>query len=399
MVIKALLGELKAQDAFHIIAGTSTGGIIACGLAKPNPISLQGIIDLYVEHGSEIFKKGLIDVAHYAYGPRYKPTALENYLASEFGSTYLSEVKDVELLVPSYAIGLPKEKPPGNTCAPMFFRSWQARGLLLGEGAKSDEYDFKLGSIARATSAAPTYFPPATIVNKAGQSFTMIDGGVFANNPTICAMVEAYHLYHSTNFMVVSIGTGSEPTRINVSAAMNWGDVSWAMPMMSIFQDGSSQTVSVETAELLGDDHWRLDVSLTTNTPEGDTVNASMDDVSPANIKALVDKAKQLIDAQHDRIADLAKVLAEPKTNVQPKVRLPAKGILLQLRTEAGAQQCSRSHNVRLWPSATSIDVRCLVVIGGKADVGSGKSKSTFMIRVIGEHRREWSRRTKNSSS
>jgi hypothetical protein len=54
MVIQALLGALKARDVFHIIAGTSTGGIIACGLAKPNPVSLQGIIDLYVEHGSEI---------------------------------------------------------------------------------------------------------------------------------------------------------------------------------------------------------------------------------------------------------------------------------------------------------------------------------------------------------
>ncbi len=54
------LRKLKAQDVFHIIAGTSTGGIIAYGLAKPNPISLQDIIDLYVKHGSEIFEKGLI---------------------------------------------------------------------------------------------------------------------------------------------------------------------------------------------------------------------------------------------------------------------------------------------------------------------------------------------------
>ncbi len=210
----------------------------------------------------------------------------------------------------------------------MFFRSWQARGLLLSEGATSDEYDFKLDFIARATSAAPTYFPPAAIVNKAGQSFTMIDGGVFANNPTICAMVEAYHLYRSTKFMVVSIGTGSQPTRIDASAATGWGDVSWALPMMSIFMDGSSQTVSVETAELLGDHHWRLDVSLTTKTPEGEMVNASMDDASAANITALVDKSKQLIDAEHDRIQQLAKMLAEPKAHVQPKASLPRKGIL-----------------------------------------------------------------------
>jgi hypothetical protein len=336
MVIKALLGDLKAHDAFHIIAGTSTGGIIACGLARPNPISIQDIINLYVDHGSEIFRKGLIDWTHYVYGPRYSPTTLENYLASELGETYLSEVKDVELLVPSYAIGLPKENPPGNSCAPMFFRSWQARGLLLDQDAKSDEYDFKLESIARATSAAPTYFPPASIVNRAGQSFTMIDGGVFANNPTICAMVEACRLYHSTNFMLVSIGTGSEPIRINSSGAARWGDVFWALPMMSIFMAGNSQTVSVETDELLGNSHWRLDVSLTTTTPEGETVKPDMDDASPENIRALVDKANQLIDSNRDRINELAKELAVPKAHVQPKGTRPEKGILLKLRTEAG---------------------------------------------------------------
>jgi uncharacterized protein len=51
MVLQALLGKLKAQDVFHIIAGTSTGGIRACGLAKPNPLDPQAIVDLYVQHG------------------------------------------------------------------------------------------------------------------------------------------------------------------------------------------------------------------------------------------------------------------------------------------------------------------------------------------------------------
>ncbi len=330
MVIKALLGDVRARDAFHIIAGTSTGGIIACGLAKPNPISIDDIIDLYIDHGGEIFRKGLIDWRHYIHGPRYSPINLEKYLASELGGTYLSEVKDVELLVPSYAIRLPKEDPPGNRCAPMFFRSWQARGLLLEGGGNSDEYDFKLECIARATSAAPTYFPPASIANRAGQSFTMIDGGVFANNPTICAMIEAYRLYHSTNFMLVSIGTGSQPIRIDSSAAGHWGDIFWALPMMSIFMAGNSQTVSVETDELFGNSHWRLDVSLTTPTPQGETVNPDMDDASPKNIKALVDKANQLIHSDRDRISDLARELAVPKAHVHPKGTRPKKGILLK---------------------------------------------------------------------
>jgi patatin-like phospholipase/acyl hydrolase len=46
MVLQALLGKLKAQDVFHIIAGTSTGGIRACGLAKPNPVEPEQIVNL-----------------------------------------------------------------------------------------------------------------------------------------------------------------------------------------------------------------------------------------------------------------------------------------------------------------------------------------------------------------
>jgi uncharacterized protein len=333
MVLQALLGTLKAQDVFHIIAGTSTGGIIACGLAKPNPVEPEQIVNLYVRHGSEIFKKSLLDPVHYLYGPRYDAAALESYLASELGNVYLSAVENVQLLVPSYAIALPKENPPGNMCAPMFFRSWQARGLLVPAGANAAEYDFKLASIARATSAAPTFFAPARITNRAGQSFTMIDGGVFANNPTMCAIVEANHLYstpnHTVDVMVVSLGTGSNPIRIDAAAAMHWGDLSWAVPIISIFQDGNAQTVAFETEELIGSFQWRFDVSLATKTPQGEVVNSAIDDASPENIKALVNKAKQLIAEQHDRIEEVAKMLAQPKAKVQPQDRMPPKGMMM----------------------------------------------------------------------
>ena len=240
MALQALLGNRKAQDAFHIIAGTSTGGIIACGLAKPNPPSLDQIIALYRDNGWDIFNKDTMNCFHTLHDPRYDPTALEGHLNHQLGDAFLSDINDVELLVPSYAIRLPKVNPAGSTCAPMFFRSWQARGLRL-DGSNKHEYDFKLASIARATSAAPTYFPPATIANRAGQVFTMIDGGMFANNPTICAIVEAYRLYGSTDFLVVSISTGSEPLRIDASGAMHWGDMQWALPAISIFGDASSR--------------------------------------------------------------------------------------------------------------------------------------------------------------
>lgn len=337
MVLKALLKGRNAQDVFHVIAGTSTGGIIACGLAKPRPMTLAEIIDLYVEHGGEIFNPvsfGL-DV------PKYSPDALIYYLGEEFQRTHLSDINagggGAELLVPSYAIGLPVEKPPGNSCAPMFFRSWQARGLQLEDGATAAEYDFRLSAIARATSAAPTYFPPQALLNKAGEEFTMIDGGVFANNPTMCAIVEAHKLYNSQNFLVVSIGTGSEPTRIDANGAASWGKLQWLLPIMTIFMDGNSQTTCVEAGQLLAENHWRFEISLASPTPEGEQVDAAMDNASAANIMALQHKANQLIDAESGRLEQLAGLLATPKADLRPASAPAPKGMLLPAKRPAAS--------------------------------------------------------------
>jgi uncharacterized protein len=336
MVLQAILGKTKAQDAFHIIAGTSTGGIIASALSKPTPLGLDEVLNLYLDHGYEIFDKDSENHFHAVAGPRYSADALESQLKAELGDTYLSEVKDTELLVPSYAIRLPEPDVNGSTCAPMFFRSWQARGILTGK--RPDKYDFKLAEIARATSAAPTYFPPATIHNRAGQAFTIIDGGVFANNPTICAIVEAYHLYHSTDFLIVSLGTGSVPVQIDANAAASWGDIAWATPIISIFMDGNSQTVAFEVQELFGDDQYtRLDISLAIATPQGEIVDPAMDNALQGNLKALQDKAKQLIDTQNKQIQSLAAELAKPKAAIQPKATSPAKSLMYQLRARIGS--------------------------------------------------------------
>ena len=122
MVLQTLLKDRNAQDVFHLVAGTSTGGIIACGLAKPNPMTLTEIIGLYVEHGAEIFNPasgsgGIL-------GPKYSPAALMKYLGEEFEKTHLSDINasgdKTELLIPSYAIGLPRESSRQHVFADVF---------------------------------------------------------------------------------------------------------------------------------------------------------------------------------------------------------------------------------------------------------------------------------------
>jgi hypothetical protein len=74
-----------------------------------------------------------------------------------------------------------------------------------------------------------------------------------------------------------------------------------------------------------------LDISLTTPTPEGDTVNPEMDDASTGNINALVNKANQLIHVQRELIQALATELATPRAVVQPKEQRPQKGMFSAL--------------------------------------------------------------------
>ena len=151
-------------------------------------------------------------------------------------------------------------------------------------------------------------------------------------------MVEAYHLYHSTEFLIVSLGTGSVPVRIDASAAAGWGDIAWASPIISILMDGSSQTVGFEVNELFGNDQYtRLDISLATVTPQGELVDPAMDDALQGNLKALQDKANQLIDNQKTQIQSLATELATPKVPIQPKTSLPDKSLISQLRAATGS--------------------------------------------------------------
>ena len=99
-----------------------------------------------------------------------------------------------------------------------------------------------------------------------------------------------------------------------------------------------SQTACAEVDELLAESHWRFDISLASPTPQGERVDAAMDNASAANIKALRDKANQLIEADScQQLDELAELLASPKANLQP-VQTPApKGMLLSVKTPASA--------------------------------------------------------------
>ncbi|HEY1295768.1 MAG TPA: CBASS cGAMP-activated phospholipase [Chloroflexota bacterium] len=284
-IIPALILEAIEQrtqraisDMFDMLAGTSTGGIIALGLVKPGADgrpdkSAHDIVGLYETQGGSIFPhslRGTLHIEAFA-GSRYPSSGVETTLQRYFGEVRLKDALK-PVLVPSYDI----EKQ-----IPIFFKSEKARA--------SADYDFPMRQVARATSAAPTYFPPEKIeTGDPLQYYALIDGGVIANNPAMCAYAEAIKMGRAgEGVLMVSIGTGELRHPIKYNDANRWGQLEWAQPVLDVALQGSSETVDYQLQQFLSaggpnPSYFRFQLPLTQDAQE-------MDNAADANIKHLMD--------------------------------------------------------------------------------------------------------------
>lgn len=218
-----------------ILAGTSTGGIIAAALSVGIPASR--LVKLYEDAGPRIFSRSLwrrLSTLGGLTDPSYSPDALESELRDLFGGARLSDCA-TPLLVPTYDIG---------ARAPYLIKSWKATP------------DHLLREVCRSTSAAPTYFPPAQMDGR-----TLIDGGIYLNNPAFAAWAEAVKVGTPVaDVTVISLGTGEQPG-CSYDGAHTWGPLRWARPAIKAAMDGSVDAADHYT-RLLTADYHRVNPSL-----------------------------------------------------------------------------------------------------------------------------------------
>lgn len=233
------------SDYFDLIAGTSTGGLLSVIYLLPAShehstpkYSAEDALQLYTENGSRIFAHSFwhkIVTLGGLIGPKYSGLHLEQILNSYCFDTKLSELVK-PCLITAYDIYNKRS---------VFFNSL--------DPAKPHKSDFFIKDIARATSAAPTYFPPARITSSHGVPFTLVDGGTFANNPTLCAFVEARKLpiYTSdSEFIILSLGTGKTASPYRPQMLSFGGILQWALPLLNIFTAGIAETVDTQMRSL-----------------------------------------------------------------------------------------------------------------------------------------------------
>lgn len=293
----------RLADLFDFVIGTSTGGILTCFYLTPNPdkgedqpktkYKASQALEFYSEKGYRIFNAS----KHYPWfglrqlynASKYTARNLESIFAEEFGVLTMSELVK-PCLVTTYDLAAKSS---------FFFSSREP---------ENKQREFYVKDVARSTSAAPTYFPSALIKNLVtGKEMVNIDGGVYANNPTMCGYAECRNTvfpqmaYPSADQMLIlSIGTGGGQVDFPASEKSgNWGLLKWAKSMPDIMMDGSFDTVDYQMKRLFGSlaeehkyNYKRVDVP-----QDKRTYSKDMADASPANIEALKEAGKEALKA------------------------------------------------------------------------------------------------------
>ncbi len=311
----------RIHELFDLVAGTSTGGLIALGLCAPEQSSYSGdgsagaesraervashpavtierIIEIYTRYGVQVFprwKFSRLRTVLQAFGEKYEAAPYERLLRVLFGDLRVSEAL-TNLLITSYDT---------ERRTPFFFKRRPAHYQ------RSDDRDFLMRDAARASSAAPTFFEPAYIRPVDGHNreyYCLVDGAIFAANPAMCAYIEARKMYpRARRFVIVSLGTGKRTRQFTYREMRNWGYIDWVspakgVPLSSMTTEGIAEAVNYQLNKLPGVYYYRFNGLL-------HGASEAMDDAGEENIDALFTVSRRIIEENTERLDEVIRAI------------------------------------------------------------------------------------------
>lgn len=242
MFSAAILDRLAADlqidllSHFDLLAGTSTGAIIALGLAAG--LTPAQLLSFYADQGPAIFPGRRARTLRRLVRSKYNPAPLAAALQEALGSRTLAESR-VPLLIPSYDLC--------NDEVHLFRTPHDKR--LRRDGRE------RMVDVALASTAAPTFFPAHRL-----RGMRLVDGGMWANNPSMVAIVEALTAFGRPleEIVLISIGTTTETSRRH--ARLDRGGIAqWASSAPELVIRGQSLCASNHAGLLLGERYLRVD--------------------------------------------------------------------------------------------------------------------------------------------
>ena len=243
--IASFLAEIEKHaktdivDHFDLIAGTSTGAIIALGLGLG--FKSKNILDFYLDEAANIFpaqnglSRFLMKIKR-KFIRGYSSSNLEKALDKYFGRYLLGDSKK-RLIIPSFDSG----RADVN-----IYKTSHHEKLKI-------DYKKTILEVAMATTAAPSYF--TTYINEG--YIRLIDGGIWANNPAMVALAEAlgYLEQEQQSIAMLSIGTTSAP--ISSNRIHDWcGELLWAMKSVEFLFRGQEIASTYQALQILGENRF-----------------------------------------------------------------------------------------------------------------------------------------------
>jgi len=231
-------------DQVNLVAGTSTGGLIALGIAKG--LKPEQMRSLYETKGTEIFDDSWLDDVldlGTLIGAQYDNKKLAHNVWKIFKNTTLGELQK-PVLITTFDLDNEAKTPDQRTWKPKLFHN------VPGKDNDANSLAYK---VALYTAAAPTYFP---VVDG------YLDGGVFANNPSMCALAQTQDSRNDLRpgldeVVLLSLGTGTSLTYIT-GKDLDWGMAQWVKPLINLMLDGVGGIADYQCKQILCDRYYRL---------------------------------------------------------------------------------------------------------------------------------------------
>lgn len=246
-----------------LIAGTSSGAVIAAFLALGK--SPAECVELSREYVSKAFHQPLLRLS--PHNASYSDDKKRQLLKHITEHKTFADI-DQWILIPAF--NLSAEPIRTNTT---FFESGRWRPALFtnvprASGLVDPDVHVTLLDALMASSAAPTLFPiyhfTTGCISESHDSY--IDGGIFANNPSMVAVTKVLGHFpevRDSGLAVLSIGSGISPQRMQFKEDEgDWGEVQWAPNFLNVFFDASGRNVNLSMTNLLGPDYLRVNVHL-----------------------------------------------------------------------------------------------------------------------------------------
>ncbi len=290
--------DARIGDYFDLIAGTSTGSILTGLYLYANEqggskYSAEDVLQLYIDQGEYIFKRRF---GYPFFGAKYTNKRLRQKLYEYFDDACLADLRRPCLMV---AYDMTKKQA-------VFFNTVSSRN--------DPKRNYPLVDAIMASTGAPTYFPPQALQVGKKRINCLVDGGVVANNPAMCALIESLKLPGNvclSDTLLLSIGNLTNKKSYQYDEVKRWGLVNWAVPMLDVFMNGSEQTVDYELRKIYQaidrpHNYYRM-IWVTEEEIPG------MDDTSKEAVKKLVEYGEKLAYREKYRIDEIAKKIVRAK--------------------------------------------------------------------------------------